>query len=250
MDFLAGKMLGYVLILTRVSAFFAASPLFSWQAIPVRSKVTIALLTSAFFALLTPCQFTTENLQFIQIVLLASNEFFYGLAIGMVAYCIFSVVRVAGRIAERQMGLNMANILDPFSNEQGQPVGLLLEILFVFLLFSTDSHHLLLRILGRSFESFSPGFCPNVEILAKSVFKAGSMLLVLALQMAAPMLAAFLLLMVVMAFMARVSPETNILFLSLPLRVGMGLILIAVFIPFLTNFITTFATWLKQLIPL
>lgn len=250
MEFLAGKMLGFVLILTRISAFFAASPLFSWAAIPVRSKVTIALLTSTFFAMLTPCQFSTENTPFLQIVLLTGNEFFYGLALGMVAYCIFAVVRVAGRIVERQMGLTMANILDPFSNEQGQPVGLLLEIVFILLLFSTQSHHLLIQILSRSFQSFAPGFSPDASVLAQSVLKAGSMLLVLALQMAAPMLAAFLLLMVVLGFMARVSPETNILFLSLPLRVGMGLILVAVFVPFLANFIATFTTWLNRLMPL
>lgn len=250
MDFLAGKMLGFILILTRISAFFAASPLFSWTAIPIRSKVIIALITSAFFAMLTPCRFTTDNTPFMQIILLASNEFFYGLALGLVAYCLFSVVRVAGRIVERQMGLNMANVLDPFSNEQGQPLGLLIEVFFIFLLFSTNSHHLLVQVLGRSFQSFGPGFCPEAGVLATSVITASSMLLMLALQMAAPILAAFLLLMVVLAFMARVSPETNILFLSLPLRVGMGLILAAVFIPFLVNFITTFTTWLNRLIPL
>jgi flagellar biosynthetic protein FliR len=249
MEFLAGKMLGFVLILTRISAFFAASPLFSWATIPLRSKVTIALLVSSFFAMLTPCQFTTDNTQFLQILLLGGNEFIYGLALGMVIYCLFAVVRVAGRIVERQMGLMMANILDPFSNEQGQPLGLLLEILFIFLLFSTNSHHLLVQILGRSFQSFEPGFCPEVSVLAQSVLRASSMLLMLALQMAAPMLAAFLLLMVVLGFMARVSPETNILFLSLPLRIAMGLMLVAIFIPFLVNYISTFTDWINRLIP-
>ena len=250
MEFLAGKMLGFVLILTRISAFFAASPLFSWATIPLRSKITIALLISVFFALLTPCAFTTENTQFLNIIVLVANEFAYGLALGMVVYCIFAVVRVAGRIVERQMGLTMAKVLDPFSNEQGQPLGLLLEILFIFLLFSTNSHHLLIQILGRSFQAFEPGFCPDVSVLAQSVLKASSMLQILALQMAAPMLAAFLLLMVVLGFMARVSPEMNILFLSLPLRIAMGLILVAIFIPFLANFIETFMDWIQRFIPL
>jgi flagellar biosynthetic protein FliQ len=65
LKFLVGKMLGFVLILTRIGAFFSSSPLFSWQAIPVRSKVTMALLISAFFAAITPCQFTSENMALI-----------------------------------------------------------------------------------------------------------------------------------------------------------------------------------------
>ncbi|MHC5083477.1 MAG: flagellar biosynthetic protein FliR [Planctomycetota bacterium] len=249
MEVLAGKMLGFMLILTRIGAFYATSPLFSWQAIPVRSKVTIGLLSAVFFAGITPCQFTTENTQLLQIILLMANEFLYGLAMGIVAYCIFAVVRVAGRIIERQMGLTMANVMDPLTGQQGQPLGMLLEIFFIFLVFSTDTHHLLLQILGRSFYTYSPGFSPDAAVLLESVLRAGSALFMLALQMAAPMLAAFLLLMVVLAFMARMAPEANILFLSMPLRCGIGLLMMGVFIPFLANFIKVFTTWVDRLLP-
>lgn len=249
MEFLAGNILGFVLILTRISAFFAAAPLFSWQSIPLPSKVTIALLLSVFFAGLSSCPYNSESLTFIETSLLIANEFLYGAAMGLVAYCLFSVVRQAGEIIEQQMGLNMSNILDPFSGENGQPVGMLLEIIFVLLLFSTESHHLLLQVLGRSFDTYGPGFIPEASALVGSVIKASAALLMLALQMAAPLLAAFLLLMIVLAFMARVAPEANILFLSLPLRVGMGLVMLAVFVPFLANFINVMIGWMIRLMP-
>lgn len=250
MEFLAGKMLGFVLILTRIGAFFASSPLFSWKAIPPRSKVTMALLISGFFASFTPCQFTAENNSLVEIILLIANELLYGLAMGLIAYCLFAVVRVAGQIIARQMGLMMANVLDPFSGEQSQALGMLLEIMFVLLLFATGSHHLLIQVLSRSFQAFEPGFIPDISVLVESVLKAGSAMLMLALKMSAPLLAAFLLLMVVLGFMARVAPEANILFLSMPLRVGMGMIMLAVFIPFIANFVTAFTTWLSRLMPI
>jgi len=71
----------------------------------------------------------------------------------------------------------------------------------------------------------------------------------LALQMSAPMLAAFLLLMIVLAFMARVAPEANVLFLSLPLRVGMGLLMIGFFIPYLKDYLDQMTEWLNRLLP-
>lgn len=249
MEFLAGKILGFVLILTRISAFFAVAPLFSWQAIPLPSKVTIALLLSAFFAGLTTCPYDADALGVVGSALLIGNEFLYGAAMGLVAYCIFSVVRQAGEIIEQQMGLNMSNILDPFSDEPGQPVGMLLEMIFVLLLFSTESHHLLLNVLGRSFDLYGPGFIPEAAGMVQSVIKASSVLLMLALQMSAPLLAAFLLMMVILAFMARVAPEANILFLSLPLRVGFGLVMLAVFIPFLADFVQTMVGWINRLLP-
>lgn len=249
MDLLDGKILGFVLILTRISAFFAVAPLFSWQAMPLTGKITIALLLSGFFAAMTSCPFNADLMNPVEMILLLSNEFLYGLAMGLVAFCLFTVVRQAGEIIEQQMGLNMANILDPFSGEEGQPIGMLLEIIFVLLLLSTEGHHLLLQVLGRGFELYGPGFVPPQQALLESVVKSTSALLMLALQMSAPLLAAFMLLMIVLAFMARVAPESNILFLSLPLRVGMGLIMVAIFIPFLADFVKTMVLWIEKLTP-
>jgi flagellar biosynthetic protein FliR len=250
MEFLTGKIFGFVLIQSRISAFMVATPLFNWKAVPIRSKIIVSLLLSIFFAAITPCRLTVEQLKFIEVVLLFANEFLYGLATGFVAYCIFTVVRVGGHIIEQQMGLTMANTIDPFTGEQGKPLGTLLEVIFVLLLFATESHHLLVQVLGRSFAAFHPGIVPEASILVESVIKSTSALLMLALQMSAPILAAFLLLMVILAFMARVAPEANILFLSMPLRVGAGIIMVGVFIPFLSNFIKTFVTWTSRLMPI
>lgn len=247
---LAGKIFGFLLIQIRISAFFVSTPLFNWRAVPIRSKLIISLLLSIFFSAITPCRLTSEGMKFVEVLLLISNEFLYGLAMGFVVYFIFSIVRVAGHIIEQQMGLTMANTIDPFTGEQGKPLGMLLEVFFILLLFATESHHLLLQVLGRSFEAFEPGRIPQAAVLFESVFKSSTALLMLALQMAAPILAAFLVLMVVLAFMARVAPEANILFLSMPLRVGAGMLMVAVFVPSLSNFIKVFATWISRLMPL
>lgn len=249
MDFLAGSILGFVLVLTRISAFFASAPLFNWQAIPLPSKVTIALLLSVFFAGLHGTPYDAETLNPLAALLLIANEFVYGIAMGLIAYCIFTVVRVAGEIIEQQMGLTMASVMDPFSGESGQPVGIILEIIFILLMFSTESHHLLLQVLARAFDVNAPGLIPGIEAMFQGVLSASAAMLMLALQMSAPLLAAFLLLMVVLGFMARVAPEANILFLSMPLRVAMGLFMVAVFIPFLSAFVKTMVTWISRLMP-
>ncbi len=249
MELVSGKLFGFILILTRLGAFFATVPVFSWQVLSVQTRTAIAIVLSLFFSALVPNSFTGE-LPLLYGILLLAQEAVYGLCLGLVAYCLFTVVQQAGRFSERQMGLTMANILDPFSGEQGQPLGMLLEILFILLLFSTDGHHLLLKILSRSFDRYPLGSIPEIGLLTESVILAGSHMFLLALQMAAPILAAFLLLMVVLAFMAKVAPETNVLFLSLPLRVGMGLLLVGFFIPYLNAYLQQFAAWLNKLLPI
>lgn len=250
MELPADNILGFVLILTRIGAFFAASPLFSWQAIPLQSKVTIALILAAFFAAMTPFQPATGTMNIIEATVRIADETFYGLALGLVAYSLLAVIRVAGGIMEQQIGLTMANVMDPFSGEEGNPIGMILEIIFVMLLFQTDGHHLLLQILNRTFEGYQPGTIPTAAGLLESVLKAGSAMMMLALKLSAPILGAFMLLMVVLGFMARVAPETNILFLSLPLRCGVGLIMIGLFMPFIAGYLKQFTLWLNQLIPI
>ena len=49
MALMVEKLLGFVLVLTRISAFFMVLPVFGWKAIPVRIKVAVALLLSIFF---------------------------------------------------------------------------------------------------------------------------------------------------------------------------------------------------------
>lgn len=249
MDLFSPNLFGFFLVLTRLGAFFATAPVFSWEVLSIQMKISIAVVLSLFFSILVPPPFAA-NPSLLEAVLLLGEETLYGLAMGIAAYCLFTVVQMAGQYIEQQMGLSMAEVLDPFSGQEGHPLGLMLEILFILLLFSSNSHLLLLQILSRSFEHYPPTAVPNLGILTECIVQAGSAMLLLALQMAAPLLAAFMLLMVVLAFMARVAPETNVLFLSFPLRIGMGLLIIGFFIPYLNEYLRQFANWLGRLLPL
>jgi flagellar biosynthetic protein FliR len=89
-----------------------------------------------------------------------------------------------------------------------------------------------------------------MPLLASGVVKAGSTMFLLGLRLAAPMLAAFLLLMVVLAVLARMVPEMDILFISFPLTVGLGLLMAALFLPLINAFLGEFAEWMGKLLPL
>ncbi len=249
MELLAGKMLGFVLVLTRIGAFFASSPVFSWKAIPNKIKLALAILTAIFFSGLTSCPVTGEDITGAAVGLMIANEAIYGLALGFVATLIFATVKLSARIIERQMGLSMAQILDPLSGESGQPIGMLMEMIFILLFLSANGHHILLMTISRSYEAFPIGTIPGIDKLTEGVIVASSTMLLLGLKMSAPILAAFLLMMVILAVFARVAPETNILFLSLPIRVGLGLLMVGIFLPFVNNFIKEFAQWMDKLMP-
>lgn len=243
-------LLGFFMVLMRISAFFLVIPVFGWPSIPVRMKVALTLLLAAFFSMTIPVAPAARQASLPETILLLANESLYGLALGLIAAVLFAAVRFGGAIIEQEMGLTMAEILDPLTGEEAQPLGNLLEMMFILMFLSANGHHLFLLTLSRSYEAFPAGSIPTIPVLTAGVVRAGSILLIAGLKLAAPMLAASMLLLVVLAVLARMVPEMDILFISLPLRIGLGLLMVAAFLPLISTFVGEFAELMGKLVPL
>jgi flagellar biosynthetic protein FliR len=248
MDFMIERLLGFGLVLTRLSAFFLVVPVFGSTTFPVRIRVAAVVLLSVFFSMSASPGFEASGVSGLEAGIYLCNEATYGFCLGLIASLLFTAVKVSGRIAERQMGLAMAETFDPLSEERGQPLGTLFETIFVLLFLSAGGLHLFLMVIGRSYEIFQAGSTPSIVSMAEGVVEAGSVMLMAGLRLAAPLLAAFLVLMVILAVLARVVPEMNILFVSLPLRVGLGLLMAAIFLPFIQGFVSEFSVWMEKLV--
>lgn len=250
MDFAVLKLLGFAVVLTRVSVFLMVTPIFNGNAIPVRIRVSLVLLISLFLSASMPTMVELTQLSPLKSILLILSEAVYGFALGLIAILIFSVVKIGGRIIERQMGLAFAGTLDPLSGETAEAFSILFEMLFILMFLTANGHHILLLIVSGSYETFPAGQVPDLTVLVEGVVQAGSTMLIAALRLAGPMLAAFLLLLVVLGVFARILPEMNILFISMPLRIGLGLLMAGMFFPFISQFVGEFADWMGKLLPI
>lgn len=250
MELITSELLGFALVVTRISAFFLVAPVFGWRSIPVRIKVAVTVLLGIFFSVTGLSHFEPVQVTTIEAVLLLAKEAGYGFALGLTASILFSVVRLGGRIIERQMGLAMAQVLDPFTGERSQPLGSLLEMIFILIFLAANGHHLFLLLIERSYEAFPAGHTPTTAVLAGGIVSATSAMLTAALRLSAPILAAFIVLLVSLAILARIVPEMNILFISFPLRVGLGLCMVALFMPFIESFVSEFAKLMSKLTPI
>ena len=146
--------------------------------------------------------------------------------------------------------MDMAEVFDPLTGESSESLSILLEMIFILMFLSANGHHLLLLIISRSYQAFPVGSIPTIPFLIEGLVKAGSIMLIACLRLAAPMLAAFLMLLIVLAVFARIIPDMDILFLSMSLSVGLGLLMIGTFLPFISGFVAEFADWMSKLVPL
>lgn len=243
-------VLGFTLVLTRISAFFVSLPVFGWPAIPIPIRGLIAFILSVFFYFCKPLAVDPAGLSTPAAMVLLGGEAVYGMALGFIAATLFAVVQLSGRIAEQQMGMTMAEIVDPLRGEKTGELSSLMEMVFILLFLSVNGHHLLLLIISKSYDAFPTGTVPTLNLLVEGVVGASSAMLIAGLRLAAPLLGAFLVLMVTLAMLARLVPEMDILTVTLPVRIALGLFLMAAFLPFVGGFVTEFADWMAKLLPI
>lgn len=239
-------LLPVALVLARTSGFLALAPVFSWTVIPLRIRAAFCLLMTIFFAATAPVYVAAGPVPWISATLMLVRETLFGLAMGLSARMVYLCVQQGGMISGRQMGMMMAKSIDPTTGERSQPIGVLFDLSFLLLFIAAGGHHLLLTVLARSYDAFPAGQTPNMDAMVQCVVSAGSAMLLFALKLAAPVLAAFLVLGVMLAVLARVLPEMNLLMASLPLRVALGFIMAAAMMPMLDTFTTTVADWIKR----
>ncbi len=244
------RVIGFILVMTRVSAFFLVVPIFGSTAVSVVIRVAATVMLSVFFAGLVPVPAQVASASTAQIGLTLVAEATYGFLLGLIVHTLFSVVRCSGEIIEQQIGLTMSEVIDPFTGESTQPLGTLLEVVFILFLLAANGHHLLLQVIARSYQAFPLGTIPSIQVMTAGAVKASSMMLVASLRLAAPALVAFLLLFVVLAVLARIVPEMDILFLTVPVRVGLGLVMMILFLPFVQEYLAEFSQLMARFLPL
>ena len=240
-------LLPYALILARVGAFFGVLPIFSSASVPMIVRAGLAVLMTIFFSVAHPPGLALAySSNWIGAATLMLQEAATGLALGLAIRFAYTAVQQAGFIMAQQMGFTDAETIDPETGEETQAIAMLFEMAFAVFFLVSSGHHLLLRLMWKSFSLFPVASTPDTSLLAQGLVQAGSTMLLFALKLAAPMLGAFVILAIVLAILARILPEMNILMESFPLRVALGLFMAAALMPSLSGFTVELAEWMSK----
>jgi len=250
MDEWIGILLPFALLLARVSGFFAVAPFFSWAAAPIRARAGMTLVVTIFLAMVSTVGIDPRGVHWISAGGLVAQEVLCGAGLGLAARLVYQGIQQGAQIIGRQMGMLMANVVDPTSEQRSQPVSIFFEMGFMMLFLAVGGHHLLLQLLAGSYSALPSGGALDMGALSNGVVAAGSTMLLFALKLAAPTLAGFMVLGVLLGVLARVLPEMNILLASFPLRVGLGMFIAAATFPFLEGFAGDLTEWIERFLTL
>lgn len=158
--------------------------------------------------------------------ILIFREVMIGLTLGFITRIIFSAVEFSGQIIGMQMGLTISSIIDPSFGNQTQIMSVLQSLLATLLFLSLDIHHVFINSIIDSFKVLPLGSWQITGEIMSFLIKGTADILILGIRIAAPVMVALLLTSVVLGIMARAFPQMNIFMVSMPLNIGLGLIVL------------------------
>lgn len=217
----------FAMVLSRIAGIFAAIPVFSGRTLPNRIKVVVILMiTLTCFPALRISSPEQISFDAISLAMLAFSEIMIGLTLGFVTRIIFSAVEFSGQIIGMQMGLTISSIIDPSFGNQTQLMSVFQTLLATLLFLSLNIHHIFITTIVDSFRVIPlGGWHLNSEIVS-FLIKGTADIMILGIRIAAPVMVALLLTSVVLGIMARAFPQMNIFMVSMPLNIGLGLIVL------------------------
>ncbi|MBC7796917.1 MAG: flagellar biosynthetic protein FliR [Pyrinomonadaceae bacterium] len=229
------------LAFARILAFLVIVPFFGGNAVPSRIKVATAtaLVIIVYPSLAADLPTDGSPLPFgpVGFIALLAKESFVGFTLGFIATSIFEAIQVAGRVIDLQRGSTMAEVYAPQVQTRVSEIGQFKLQLAIVIFLAIGAHHLFLGALLESF-TFIPamkfphiesGWSPTVAFITKLT----GMMFAIGVQLAIAPVIALLLTDLFFGMINRVAPQINVFFLSLPVKMMVGLIVVALALPLL-----------------
>ena len=221
----AGQTASLFLVLLRCTGFIVTAPILGHRTVP--RPVKAGLIAILAFALAKGAQAAPGAMP---VLVAAPIELLIGLALGFTMALGFAAVESAARLLSLQMGLSLGAVFDPVGGEASTPLGPLFAVMSGLLFLSLNLHLAVVRLLADSFAALPIG-----GSWPAGLFGAAGRLVALGLELsvrvAMPLALILLLTELSVALVSRAIPQINVFFLGLPLKILVGIVLIALAMP-------------------
>ncbi len=240
----------FMLVLARVSAFIAFFPLFTRRQLPSLVKVGLAASLSIFWfsEIETNLSFGSEAVNDLSSwtgALLIFKEVIIGIIMSIALGLFFWPAKIAGAYVGQELGLSLASISDPGSQDSSTLVTRLFETFAVLIFFGINLHHFVILVIHASFNQFFA----KIGLLELPVQQLVTMLGSVSdygLLIAAPLVILFMLVTLSLAFLNRAAPTLNLFSVGMSIRAGFGIFCLALFCPVIFGAVQTYLYRVQQ----
>jgi flagellar biosynthetic protein FliR len=218
-------------VLARVSAAIWLAPFLGGKLVPATVKTGLSLLlTAVVFPQVAASASGLAGASPLLVAAVVAKEALVGAALGFVVAIIFWAAEAAGRLADTARGANMAEVLVPQTGARTSPLGDLFFLLTLVLFIVLGGHRIFVTTLGASYQVLPIAHFPTSSGLGGFAMLCGRLtsdLLLIALTLSAPVLAAIFLADVTLGVINRFAPQINVYFLAMPAKAVLGIAILA-----------------------
>jgi len=221
--FTGAKAALWVLVLTRITGLLAAFPLLGSERLPLQLRAALgALLATVILPVISVPPVVPSGLP--ELAGLMASELAIGLLLGTVVAWVLETVAFAGTLMDTQMGFSFVQFLDPATSQSTSVSGSLMMQIAALLVFLTGLHHQMILALVDSYRIAPMG--QGVPLQAMGLVNRIGQLFVKGFQLAFPVLAVLFLVDLILGISGKFMPQLQLLQLSFPLKIALGLVIL------------------------
>lgn len=213
----------FLLVLVRVSCFVFIAPFFSMSNTPRRVRIGLCIWVAILLYQVVPRQEVSyETLLGYSIMVM--KEAVTGLLIGFAANLCSTVVAFAGHIADMEMGLSMASLMDPSTKESATITGVYYNYMVLLMLMISGMHRYLLKALAETYLLIPVNgavFRGDSLLVAMTGFMSDYIMI--GFRICLPIFAVMIILNAVLGVLAKVSPQFNMFAVGIQMKVLVGI---------------------------
>ncbi len=218
--FTGAKAVLWVLVLTRLTGLLAVFPILGSEQMPLQLRAALAvLLTTVILPVIPVPKAVPAGLP--ELVGYMACELAIGILLGTVVAWILEAVAFAGAIMDMQMGFSFVQLVDPATSQSTSISGTLLLQMAALLVFVTGLHHQLILALVDSYRVAPMGQGMPLQVMG--LIALIGRLMAKGFQLAFPGVAVLFLLDLVIGISGKFMPQLQLLQLSFPLKISLGL---------------------------
>lgn len=230
-EILIGDFIIVLMIFLRIIAMIVTAPILSNSAIPVLAKIFVAVVISYIVFLTIDKSEIIIDLNIISIALNGIREVLTGFIMGYMLNFVFYGISFAGTLIGYDMGLMMAEVMNPLQETSNNVVGEMIYFISMMIFLLINGHHYIISAVVASFDvipiaKFSVTL-PVVQMIVKYSFAVFT----IALKIASPILVSFFLIHIAEGIIARVIPNIQVFFITQPAKIAIGFVFLSALAP-------------------
>jgi len=220
-----------ILIFIRISTALIASPVFGSKIIPTIPKLFLSMVL-AYIVFLTIDRSVISGIPTgYMIIILSIKEAITGLILGFMLQFVFWGVSYAGTLIGFDMGLTMAEVFNPASEDSNNIIGEFIYYGALMMFFLINGHHYIISSLKHSFSVIPLGKFTVTEPVYDLIIIYSASVFVIAVKIASPIMVSFFLVHIAEGILARIIPNMQVFFVTQPLKIGIGILLLGAITP-------------------